>query len=88
MYQRTVDSNELVSINNNITKLNSALNNYNQNILPKSQAYIQTTFYDKPENASYFTTEKKSELIARSNNASEIIQIESFQNMPPSKWDI
>lgn len=86
---------QLVGITNQINALNKSLDNYNKNILPKTQAYIQKTFYDKPTDStkpdysSYFTEEKKNELIKRSNNATEIIQIESFQEtMAPSKWDI
>jgi len=84
----------LNGITNEINALNKSLDNYNKNILPKTQAYIQKTFYDKPTDStkpdysSYFTEEKKSELITRSNNATEIIQIESFQDMTLSKWDI
>jgi predicted nucleic acid-binding Zn-ribbon protein len=86
---------QLVGITNQINALNKSLDNYNKNILPKTQAYIQKTFYDKPTDStkpdysSYFTEEKKNELIRRSNNAAEIPQIESFQEtMAPSKWDI
>lgn len=86
----------LIGVTNQINALNKSLDNYNKNILPKAQAYIQKTFYDKPTDStkpdysSYFTEEKKSELISRTNNANEIIQIESFQDMTmePSKWDI
>jgi hypothetical protein len=86
---------QLFIITNKINALNKSLDNYNKNILPKTQAYIQKTFYDKPTDStkpdysSYFTEEKKNELIKRSNNATEIPQIESFQEtMAPSKWDI
>jgi len=72
---------QLYGLNNQISRLNSQITMYNTNILPKSKAYIQINFYDKPEYTSYFTEEKKSELITRSDNASEIIQIESFQDM-------
>ena len=73
--------NELNSINNKVKSVNTSLDNYNKNILPKTNAYIKTVFYDKPEYSSYFTEEKKNELITRSNNMNEIIQIESFQDV-------
>jgi hypothetical protein len=71
---------ELIGIDNQLSKAKRDLENYNLKILPKSNAYIKVNFYDKPEFSSYFTEEKKKELVDRS-NTSETIQIESYEDM-------